>query len=286
MWHEISPFVARRRSCADARCVLPARSGLTFILSVLLLAAPATLRGQGSPCDPAIERTAKGGALGYQSRGQHCEGLYATDVAATMMWVASLTAVFDEFDLSSPEPLEVKWSAPEGLPTHLRAHGIKRDLYYRMDAPREPGNHSWDWPTDVLAAQGIERGDIGVLGWVKEEVGGVDYELFVPLSVTRPGAIQASSGSGSYELVVVPNVRLEEVYVSLARVPAVGKQPEGQYIKKQEPLGQRIYATQRPVKIQLTEFTDPGIYMVEITATRADGRSVTMDPMWVYHPGW
>jgi hypothetical protein len=244
------------------------------------------LQGQGSPCDPAIERTAKGGSLGYQSRGDHCEGLYATDVAATMMWVASLTAVFDDFDLSSPDPLEVKWSAPEGRPTHLRAHGIKRDLYYRMDAPRQPGSDSWNWPTDVLAAQGIERSDIGVLGWVEEQVGGVEYELFVPLNVTRPGTMAASGGSGSYELVVVPNVRLEEVYVSLARVPAVGSQPDGEYIKKQEPLGQRIYATQRPIKIQLSEFTDPGIYLVEITATRADGRSVAMDPMWVFHPGW
>ena len=87
-------------------------------------------------------------------------------------------------------------------------------------------------------------------------------------------------------MIVVPNVLLEEVYVSLARVDAVGKRPEGEYIKKQEALGQRVYPTQRPINIQLSEFTESGIYLVEITATRGDGRPVTMDPMWVYHPGW
>jgi hypothetical protein len=276
MLHEYPPFVASRRGIA----------GLGSILLLISLTLPATLLAQDSPCDPAIERTSKGGALGYQSRGEHCEGMYATDVAATMIWVASLTVAFDEYDLKSTDPLEVKWSAPQGKAMHVRAHGIKRDLYYRMDAPRAAGSSSWQWPTDVLAAQGIERGDIGVLAWVDENVGGVEYELFVPLAVTRPGAIQASSGTGSYEMVVVPNVRLEEVYVSLARVDGAGVRPNGDYIKKQEPLGQRVYATQRPIKIQLSGFTEPGVYLVEITATRADGRSVTMDPMWIYHPGW
>ena len=90
---------------------------------------------------------------------------------------------------------------------------------------------------------------------------------------------------GSYELVVVPNVRLKEVYVSLAKVTAVGEHPEGAFIKQQEPLGQRVYATQRPIRIDLSGFGEPGVYFVEVTATRTDGRPVTMDPMWVYHAG-
>lgn len=287
MWHKNPPFVAW---CwhYHAGCLrtLPVRAGLIAGFTLCALTFPAVLAAQVSPCDPSVERNAKGGSLGYQPRGDHCEGLYATDVAATMMWVASLTVAFDEYDLNSTAPLDVRWSAPQGKATHLRAHGIKRDLYYRMDSPRATGTDSWQWPTDVLAAQGIERSDIGVLGWVDESVGGVEYELFVPVSVTLPGAIQASSGTGRYEMIIVPNVRLEEVYVSLAQVDAVGKRPEGEYIKKQEALGQRVYPTQRPIKIQLSEFTESGIYLVEITATRGDGRPVTMDPMWVYHPGW
>jgi hypothetical protein len=279
MWHEDPPFAAWRWHHHASRLAI-----LSVTLSFLSFAAP--LAAQDSPCDPAVERNAKGGSLGYRSRGDHCEGLYATDVAATMMWVASLTVAFAEYDLSSTAPLHVSWSAPQGKLTHLRAHGIKRDLYYRMDLPRATGTDSWQWPTDVLAAQGIERSDIGVLGWVDESVGAVEYELFVPVSVTLPGTMQASSGAGSYEMIVVPNVRLEEVYVSLAKVDTVGDRPEGEYIKKQEALGQRVYPTQRPIKIQLSEFTEPGIYLVEVTATRSDGRPVTMDPMWVYHPGW
>lgn len=286
MWHRSPPFVARPwPDSARAIRQFQVRARLA-ILVALSAALPAHLAAQDSACDPDIQRNAKGGSLGYQSRGEYCEGMYATDVAATMMWVASLTVAFDDYEFDSTDPLVVRWSAPAGKPTHLRAHGIRRDLYYRMDAPREAGSTSWKWPTDLLAAQRIERSDIGVLGWVEESVDGTERELFVPLTVTRPGAGEASRDLGSYEMIVVPNVRLEEVYVSLARVAGVGRRPEGDYIKKQEPLGQRVYATQRPIKIQLTGFTEPGVYLVEITATRVDGRSVTMDPMWIYHAGW
>jgi hypothetical protein len=285
MWYK-KPLPTALRCHVDSLRKPLVRSGLSLLIAITALTTPATLAAQESPCDAAIERTAKRGSLGYQSRGEHCEGMYNTDVAATMMWVASLTALFDAYDLDSTEPLVVSWTAPAGKTTHLRAHGIKRDIYYRMDAPREAGQGGWKWPTDVLAAQGIERDDIGVLGWVSENAGGVEHELFVPLSVAQGSSIRASSGTGTYEMVVVPNVRLQEVYVSLARVDAAGQRPQGDYIKKQEPLGQRVYATQRPIRIQLSDFTEPGIYLLEITATRADGRSVTMDPMWIYHAGW
>ncbi|MCZ6915831.1 MAG: hypothetical protein O7I93_03555 [Gemmatimonadetes bacterium] len=254
----------------------------TKITITLLFGAATGSVAQTSPCDPNID--SRGGSLGYQARGKYCEGLYATDVAATMMWVASLTGTFDDYDLSSTAPLKLSWRSPEGGALHVRAHGIKRNLYYRMDAPQDAGTGTWDWPTDLLAARGIERNDIGVLGWTPYSAGGVDYNLFVPVHVTdaSPAAV---GGGGSYELVVVPNVRLDKVYLSLAQVESVGQRPEGTFIKKQDPLSQRVYPTQRPIRIELTGFTDAGIYFVEVSATRADGRPVTMDPMWIYHAG-
>lgn len=288
MWHRIPPFVASRHRGFP---VAPLGRRRTVALGALSLFAALPFAGglnaQEAPCDPNVVRNAKGGALGYQSRGEHCEGLYATDVAATMMWVASLTAVFDEYDLDVTDPLEVNWKAPSAEAIRLRAHGIKRDLYYRMDQVRDAGATGWRWGTDVLAAAEIERNDIGVLGWVEKQVHGVEYPLFVPLRVTQGGTIEASSGgAGSYEMIVVPNVRLQEVYVSLARVAGVGQQAEGDYLKKDEPLGQRIYPTQRPIRIELAGFTEPGVYLVEISATRPGESAVTMDPMWIYHPGW
>lgn len=256
----------------------------TAIATILFLGTATGSVAQTSPCDPNIERNSRGGVLGYQARGNYCEGLYATDVAATMMWVASLTGSFSDYDLSSPAPLKLSWQGPEGGALHVRAHGIKRDLYYRMDSPQAPGTSAWDWPTDVLAAEGIARDDIGVLGWTPRSAGGVDYNLFVPVSVTH-GNMAASAADSTYELVVVPNVRLDKVYLSLAKVDAVGQRPEGAFIKQQEPLSQRVYPTQRPIRIDLTGFADAGIYFVEVTATRADGRPVTMDPMWIYHAG-
>ncbi len=252
------------------------------MLTVLgLLALPGHGLAQAGGCDADVERNSRGGILGYQSRGDHCEGLYATDVAATTLWVASLTEVFQDYDLTNTTPLQLRWSAPEGAPVHLRAHGIRRDLYYRMDAERSGGSGEWSWSTDFLAAQEIHRDDIGVLGWTSREVGGEPHEILLPLRVTQ-GALAATQSERAYELVIVPNVRLEEVYLTLAKVASAGAQPESTYLKEGEALGQRIYPTQRPIRITLPGMIEPGYYFVQVSATRGSGGPVTMDPLWIY----
>jgi hypothetical protein len=256
------------------------RVGVSVMFGVAV-ALPTLVGAQGPGCDPAVERNSRGGILGYQSRGDHCEGLYATDVAATAMWVASLTEVFDDYNLQDAAPLTLSWSAPAGAPVHLRAQGIRRDLYYRMDAERGGGSGEWAWSTDFLASQGIERADIGLLGWTREQAGGARHDVFVPLRVTQESRDHLRRG-GSYELVIVPNVRLEEVYLSLAKVESVGAHPRGGYLRNQEPLGERVYPTQRPIRIALEGMSEPGIYFVQVTATRGQGQPVTMDPFWIY----
>ena len=156
-------------------------------LVLLPFADLAPAAAQDTPCDPDLVRSSRPGVLGYQSRGEHCEGLFATDVAATTLWVASLTEVFDEYDLESTSPLTLRWSAPDGARIRLRAHGIRRDLYYRMDAPGEAGAGEWSWPIDFLAVQGIERPDIGVLAWLDEAAGSSRPDVFVPLRATQDG---------------------------------------------------------------------------------------------------
>ena len=105
------------------------------------------------------------------------------------------------------------------------------------------------------------------------------------MRVGQPGAGRVSSASGAYELVLVPNVRLNEVYISLAKVDAAGSYPQGDYIKDKEPLGELVYATQAPIGVTLTGLGDPGMYYLEITVEKRDGRSESMEPMWIYHPG-
>jgi hypothetical protein len=255
----------------------------TAMLAVLgLLVLPDHALAQAGGCDPDVERNSRGGVLGYQSRGDHCEGLYATDVAATTLWVASLTEVFQDYDLTNTAPLELRWTAPERASVHLRAHGIRRDLYYRMDAERNGGSGEWSWSTDFLAAQEIHRDDIGVLGWTSREVGGEPYEILLPLRLTQGGAAATEPSGGGYELVIVPNVRLEEVYLTLAKVASAGAHPESSYLAEREALGQRVYPTQRPIRIALPGMTEPGYYFVRVSATRGSGGPVTMDPLWIY----
>ena len=229
-------------------------AGLAVALAWVLL--PVEAVGQTSPCDPAIERNARRGQLGYQSRGEHCEGLYETDVAALPIWVASLTQVFSPYDLNSTDPLVISWEPPAGDGLNLRAHGIKRNLYYRMDAPGRAGG-AFEWSTDVLAAQGIERDDIGVLGWSTHSSDGAQHNVLVPVRVAQGGR-EAGTGTEGYELVLVPNVRLNEVFVTLAAVSGPGEYPQGSYIKDREPLGQVVYATQQPIRAHLTGFDAPG----------------------------
>ena len=114
---------------------------------------------------------------------------------------------------------------------------------------------------------------------------GRNEDFSSPTGSSEAAILGDFAADGGYQLVVVPNVRLEKVYLSLAKVGAVGQRPEGAFIKQQEALTQRVYPTQRPIQIELSGFGGAGIYFVEVTATRADGRPVTMDPMWIYHTG-
>lgn len=123
---------------------------------------PSPASAQESPCDRGLEGRARG-PLGYALRGDRCEGMYVEQVAGTALWLASLTRIFENYDLSPNQALLVEWDAPDSGTILLRAQGIKHDLYYRMDAARPLASHSYRWPSDLLAAQHITREDIGVL---------------------------------------------------------------------------------------------------------------------------
>lgn len=247
-------------------------------LAVLILAFPplSPSAAQESPCDRGLEALARG-PHGYALRGDRCEGVYIQQVGGTALWVASLTESFEDYDLTSGADLIIEWAAGGDRPIRLRAQGIKRDLYYRMDAVRPVVSRSYRWPSDVLAAQHITRGDIGLLGWIRQSLGGVDRDVYVPLRIRQHGS---AAGSGGYELVLFPTVALKEVHVSLAMVESDGR-PE-RFVQQGEPLRYGYYPAHRPVSIRLRDLGGSGIYYVEIGAEFDAGGSATLTH-WIYH---
>ena len=211
----------------------------------IALVVPATGASQSSPCDKVLEALAHG-PHGYGRRGDRCEGIYAQQVSGSALWIASLTKSFEDYDLSSAADLIVEWTAPDSAGVQLRAQGIKPDLYYRMDAVSPAASHSFRWPSDLLAAQRIPRGDLGVVGWTHYTVGGVDRNLLLPLSIRQRRSVAEAD---SYDLVLFPTVELKEVYVSLAAVGPDGRPTR--VILQGKPLHYGYYPAENPVHIRI-----------------------------------
>lgn len=264
---------------------LSPRPGRVFFCSLFTLlcvvrAVPGPAHAQESPCDAGLERRARG-AHGYALRGERCEGIYVEEVGGTVLAIASFTDSFQSYDSTSGQTLIVEWTAPGGDSLWLRARGIRRDLYYQMDAVRSSGEGSyrWEWPKDILVPQRIGRGSLGVVGWTRRTLGDLERDVFVPLRLTEQGE---ETGDGRYELVLFPGARLAEVYITLAAMDPNG-QPR-HFIRQDEPLQYGYYPAERPIRIPISDLHDPGIYYLGIGARLERGGSVALTH-WIYHPG-
>jgi hypothetical protein len=253
-------------------------AGALLILS--LTAGPEWLVAQVTRdvCDRDLEELARG-PHGYRHRDVRCEGIFAQQVGGTPLFVVSFTEYFEYGELAPGDSLLVDWPAPWGREVRLRAEGVSPRLHYRMDTVRPSGSQSFTWPADVLAAQDIERGDIGVLGWVSYSVGGRDREVLLPLRI-RPK--DASGDCRSYTLTVWNGPRLREIIVTVAPVEDDGR--TGPPVWDSRPLGWRYYPAESPVAIPLPDLETPGVYYVNIAAERRDGGTIPVEA-WIYHPG-
>ena len=258
-------------------CTRPATALCLFMLAGSL--SSSEVAAQDSLCDPTLERNTAARPHDYQFRGDRCEGIYAADVSGQALWLASLTERFDAYAFNY-EPLMVRWDAPGSAAVRLRGHGIRQGLFFRMDSQIEAGSDLYEWNSELLAVREIAQEDLGIIAWT-EGAGGTD--LLIPVRVSQGTVAQAEERT--YRVVVMPNVRLQEVYITLAPVEAAGQRPSGEFLRNREPLGQRLYATQRPIVIEIPDPGAAGVYYLEVTGVRADGGSATLDPVWIYLAG-
>ncbi len=181
-------------------------------------------------CDPGLTQRITDD-LGYQLRGDRCEGLYARDVGGSLLLLVSLTSAFEGYDLNSGENLIVEWNAPLGRHVHLRAYGLRPRLYYRMDTIRPVNNTPYHWPIDLLANFNIPRCDLGVVGWTTSRLGKNERRILLPLHISQQKRAAPSQG---YRLILWPGKELAEVYLSIATVNADGSL--GRFLKDGYPL--------------------------------------------------
>src|SRR5262245_41082574 len=106
---------------------------ILFLVLVLVTALiiPRAL-SQIQSCDPNLAQP-EGHPYGYRLRGNRCEGVYVQQVDNTILVLASFTESFENYDLHANKDLLLQWNAPGNEEVRLRAFGLRRRLYYRMD---------------------------------------------------------------------------------------------------------------------------------------------------------
>jgi hypothetical protein len=254
------------------------RSIRSFGVAVLSIAAavgaPMSHAAPAEPshCDPALAPSANY-PFKYINRGDRCEGVYIQLVGSTTLALLSFTSAFGAFDAKSGQPLVITWPlAPKGGDVQLRALTTRQHLYYRMDTRVRAGESQYRWPTDVLAAMGFGRADIGLLGWTHLSVGGIDQQVFLPVSVS-PGS-PPGPAAGAYTVLVEPAVQLSELYVTVSR-PA-GDGVAERIVQPAHELGYGYYPADNTIEIPIEAPAERGVYAVQLGAKLRGGGASTL----------
>jgi len=229
-----------------------------------------------SNCDASLLKMSTG-PLGYQDRGDRCEGTYIKQVGSTTLFVASFTELFEQYDAKSGKPLQIEWdNLATDTGVQIRALGVKQKLYYRMDSFRPAATTSYSWPTDMLASLNILKNDIGVIGTTRHAIGQVRRDVYLPLRIRQQS--NAAPG-GVYHLALLPGVELSEIYISIAPVSQDGRAQE--FIRDNEKLGYGYYPAERIIEIPISGLKGTGIYYMEIGAALKSGGISTLE-LWFY----
>jgi len=253
-----------------------AGSGRAALVSMLLIAARLGL-AQSPPCDPNLPQQAQN-PYGYRLRGDRCEGIYIQEVSAAPLQIVSWTRSFPDYDLNSKQPVTIEWDTVRGDGiVRLRAQGLRRRLYYRMDALRPSGSSLYIWPSDLLSALGISRREIGVVGVSRSAVAGAERDIYLPLRISQAAKPEHAV---NYRLVLLPGVEFKEIFLTLTAVTGDQATP----LKNGEPVGYGYYPAEEPIELPIPGIQRRGFYHLEISGTFKSGGASAAE-LWFYHPG-
>ncbi len=263
------------------------RAGAALAAAFALL--PAT-SGAQSPCDPSLR--ALPGETGYRKRGDRCEGFFARSDAVlamqpprepgaqqplaaapapsptsmsptpatsgqsgtgTPLHLAGLTQYF-AYQGQPSAPLEVRWTAPGSGKVRLRVQGIRRQLYYRMDAEVDAAGGTFEWPTAVLDAARLRADALGATAAVQSMIGGRLQDVYLPLRIGERGQ---DAKCGPTRLVVWPTTRFDSVTVAERPLSKAGAT-----LSREVGLG--YYPPNSPITVLLGDPLAAGLHMVRL----------------------
>ena len=235
-------------------------------------------------CDPGLKPRSDG-EIGYRARGDRCEGLYVQEVSGDALEVVSFTWDFQNLPFKQGSPLTLAWPPATNADVRLRASGLKRELYYRMDSLLPAGTTSYKWPSDILAHLGLSEDNIGILCWTDTAFDASKNRLYLPIQLHQPVAASAPVAE-AYKIAIISNVELEEVYVSLYPVDRSGH--KGKAIRSSKKLDQGFYPADRPIyfRILFSELAGAGadVYALSIGAELKNGDPRNAPEFLFYHP--
>ncbi len=255
------------------------------ILGSMLLAlmASAVLEAQGpaagpSLCDPELQGSSQS-PMAYRLRDGRCEGIYALQVNSTQVRLVSFVESL-EYDLADNADLKVAWHRPDGdRVVRLRARSLRSKTYYRMDTAIPAPDRSYDWSSDVLASLDLASGELGVLGWTELELReGMPRTVYLPLTISQAPSPGTTDG---YQVAVVPDLRLREVFISLAPVDERGAAGTPVFAKRKLDYG--YYPAKEATVFELGKPEKPGLYELTIDCAFMGTGSATTS-FWFYHP--
>jgi len=213
---------------------------------------------------------------GYRARGNRCEGIYIRDLSASLR-IVSFTRSFDAFN-ADDSSLHLSWPIDTSQETHLRATGLRPQLYYEMDTVQPKGVGSYDWDTGLLQALGITRPELGIVGWEVQEIGGKDRQVYLPLAVTT----SRSNKNTLCQFILVSGVEIRELYVTVSLLDKDGSRLDT--LRKQEPLKAGYYPADVGISIPVPELKKPGLYLLELGA-EFEGGGVSTETVWFRYDG-
>lgn len=240
-------------------------SRLLLVFAGLLIAGPLAAQ---TKCDTTLTNLATE-TNGYRLRGNRCEGMLGQQQGGTTLLLVSFTEVFQPY-ASEHDTMRVSWPSDVRDSVRLRAEFLRRGpTQYRMDATA-PATSNFLWPAGLVSK--LPGRNVGVVGWTRFSVLGSSTQLYLPLQIRITAGPVAC---GDYSVVLLPGVRLDSVFVTLAPLDAQGRR--GPPVRDNQPLTSGPYSAEYPIpfRIRRQEIPEAGVYYLRIGGRLSDGRPAT-----------
>ena len=216
-------------------------SALIGSLAALLAFGFATqiaAQSRGAVCDPSLRPV--GAELGYQWRGDRCEGVFVRDVAIQPLRLVGLQC---RDDLLNGD-ISLHPGIPAGLRADVRAISLDIDTAYQMDRPVEDGDVFF-WPGNIRRALGLASHQIAIVAMVRGQLA-----TFAPVT-------EASHRTCPLEAVFQSTAGLHDVFLGLF---VEGNAAPVQVIAS---LQSAPFSLTRPIRYALPALERPGTYRIE-----------------------